>query len=198
MPTSTGRCSNRSSSGRNRTSKTSPRACGRRRPLSWRYCAAGWPAKRPTMQTSGGEPDEAPELATLVEALLRQHLCPRDSTMTAPAAGSALPPAYEPKSVESRIYRMWEEAGYFQPRRDPSRKPFTMVMPPPNVTGELHLGHGLEDAITDTLIRWHRMQGDPTLWLPGEDHAGIATQNVIERELGKEGVTRQELGREEF
>ena len=71
-------------------------------------------------------------------------------------------------------------------------------MPPPNVTGELHLGHGLEDAITDALVRWHRMRGDPTLWLPGEDHAGIATQNVIERELAKEGLSRNDLGREAF
>jgi valyl-tRNA synthetase len=93
---------------------------------------------------------------------------------------------------------MWEDAGHFQPRIDPGKPPYTIVMPPPNVTGELHLGHGLEDAITDTLVRWHRMQGDPTLWLPGEDHAGIATQNVIERELAKEGLTRQDLGREKF
>ncbi len=118
--------------------------------------------------------------------------------MTTTAAGSALPPAYEPASVESRVYAMWEEAGYFQPRIDPERKPYCIIMPPPNVTGELHLGHGLEDSITDVLVRWHRMQGDPTLWLPGEDHAGIATQNVIERELGKEGLSRQDLGREAF
>ncbi|MEO8540532.1 MAG: valine--tRNA ligase [bacterium] len=118
--------------------------------------------------------------------------------MTTQANGSALPPAYEPASVESRIYRMWEEAGHFQPKIDPDREPYTIVMPPPNVTGELHLGHGLEDAITDALVRWHRMQGDPTLWLPGEDHAGIATQNVIERELAKEGLTRHDVGREAF
>jgi len=118
--------------------------------------------------------------------------------MATPATGSSLPSAYEPASVESRIYEMWESAGHFQPRIDPSKKPYTVIMPPPNVTGELHLGHGLEDAITDALIRWHRMQGDPTLWLPGEDHAGIATQNVIERELAKEGHTRQDIGREAF
>jgi valyl-tRNA synthetase len=93
---------------------------------------------------------------------------------------------------------MWETAGHFQPRIDLGREPYTIVMPPPNVTGELHLGHGLEDAITDALVRWHRMQGDPTLWLPGEDHAGIATQNVIEKELAKEGLTRHDLGREAF
>ncbi|MFN8616505.1 MAG: valine--tRNA ligase [Dehalococcoidia bacterium] len=118
--------------------------------------------------------------------------------MTTQTPGSTLPPAYEPASVEGRVYQMWEEAGHFQPKVDPDRTPYTIVMPPPNVTGELHLGHGLEDAISDVLVRWHRMQGDPTLWLPGEDHAGIATQNVIERELAKEGLTRHDLGREAF
>ena len=118
--------------------------------------------------------------------------------MTTQPAGSLLPPAYEPASVEGRIYEMWERAGHFQPREAADRDPYCIIMPPPNVTGELHLGHGLEDAITDALVRWHRMQGDPTLWLPGEDHAGIATQNVIERELAKEGLTRQDLGREKF
>jgi valyl-tRNA synthetase len=93
---------------------------------------------------------------------------------------------------------MWEDAGHFRPRVDPKRAPYTIIMPPPNVTGELHLGHGLEDAITDALVRWHRMQGDPSLWVPGEDHAGIATQNVIERELAKEGLSRHDLGREAF
>ncbi|MBA4179797.1 MAG: valine--tRNA ligase [Anaerolinea sp.] len=118
--------------------------------------------------------------------------------MTTPTAGSILPPAYEPASVESRIYEMWESAGHFQPKGAPDRNPYCIIMPPPNVTGELHLGHGLEDAITDALVRWHRMQGDPTLWVPGEDHAGIATQNVIEKELAKEGLSRHELGREKF
>ena len=118
--------------------------------------------------------------------------------MSAVPARKQLPPAYEPASVETRIYEMWESHGYFKPRVDPERAPYTIIMPPPNVTGELHLGHGLEDAITDALVRWHRMQGDPTLWLPGEDHAGIATQNVLEREIAKEGLTRHDLGREAF
>ncbi len=118
--------------------------------------------------------------------------------MTTLPARKELPPAYEPAKVEGRIYQFWEERGYFQPRIDPSQKPYTIIMPPPNVTGELHLGHGLEDAITDALVRWHRMQGEPALWLPGEDHAGIATQNVIERELAKEGLSRHDLGREAF
>jgi valyl-tRNA synthetase len=113
-------------------------------------------------------------------------------------SASKLPPAYEPATVEGRIYEMWEKVRYFEPRRDEGRTPYTIIMPPPNVTGELHLGHGLEDATTDALVRWHRMQGDPTLWVPGEDHAGIATQNVIEKELAKEGLTRHDLGREKF
>jgi valyl-tRNA synthetase len=116
--------------------------------------------------------------------------------MTTAPARKELPPAYEPATVEQRIYARWEEADYFQPR--PGGEPYCLIMPPPNVTGELHLGHGLEDAISDALVRWHRMMGDTTLWLPGEDHAGIATQNVIERELAKEGLTRQDLGREAF
>lgn len=118
--------------------------------------------------------------------------------MSTQTTGPALPPAYTPASVEDRVYAMWEAAGHFQPRVDAGREPYTVIMPPPNVTGELHLGHGLEDAITDALVRWHRMKGDPTLWLPGEDHAGIATQNVIERELAKEGLSRHDLGREAF
>ncbi len=118
--------------------------------------------------------------------------------MTSVSESKQLPPAYEPESVEAPIYERWELAGYFRPSGDPGAKPYCIVMPPPNVTGELHLGHGLEDAITDTLVRWHRMMGENVLWLPGEDHAGIATQNVIERELAKEGLDRHELGREAF
>ncbi|HEY8491573.1 MAG TPA: class I tRNA ligase family protein, partial [Dehalococcoidia bacterium] len=109
-----------------------------------------------------------------------------------------MPKAYDPRQVEERLYRFWEERGYFKPAVDPEREPFTIIMPPPNVTGELHLGHALTATIEDILIRWHRMRGDPTLWLPGVDHAGIATQNVVERELAKEGLTRHDLGRERF
>jgi valyl-tRNA synthetase len=118
--------------------------------------------------------------------------------MTTAPARTELPPAYEPASVEGRIYELWERGDYFRARIVEGEEPYSIVMPPPNVTGELHLGHGLEDAITDALVRWHRMRGDPTLWLPGEDHAGIATQNVIEREIAKEGLRRQDLGREKF
>ena len=112
--------------------------------------------------------------------------------------GGDIPKAYDPRTVEGRLYRFWEEAGCFSPRIDRQRRPFTIIMPPPNLTGELHVGHALEDTITDILIRWHRMQGDPALWLPGIDHAAIAVHVVVEKELAKEGLTRQELGRERF
>jgi len=106
--------------------------------------------------------------------------------------------AYDPSKVEGPLYQMWLEGGYFRARIDSSREPFCIIMPPPNVTGELHLGHALTATIEDCLIRWHRMLGVPTLWLPGVDHAGIATQNVVEKQLAKEGLTRQDLGREQF
>jgi valyl-tRNA synthetase len=106
--------------------------------------------------------------------------------------------AYEPSNAEAPLYQMWMDGGYFAPRMEPGRNPFCIIMPPPNVTGELHLGHALEDSITDCLIRWRRMRGDAALWLPGVDHAGIATQNVVEKEIAKEGLTRHDLGREQF
>ena len=118
--------------------------------------------------------------------------------MSEAPASTRLASAYEPGAVEDRIYALWEEGGYFRARVAQGERPYSIVMPPPNVTGELHLGHGFEDALTDALVRWRRMQGEPTLWLPGEDHAGIATQNVMERELRKEGLTRRDLGREGF
>ena len=109
-----------------------------------------------------------------------------------------MPRAYGPADVEPRIYRFWEEGGYFTPKIEPGKEPFVVIMPPPNVTGELHLGHALTAATEDVLIRWHRMMGDPALWLPGKDHAGIATQWVVERQLAQEGSSREELGREGF
>ena len=118
--------------------------------------------------------------------------------MTESARNTEMAKAYDPSKVEAALYQRWMDAGYFRARIDPDREPFCIIMPPPNVTGELHLGHALEDSITDCLVRWHRMRGDPTLWLPGVDHAGIATQNVVEKELAKEGLTRQDLGREQF
>jgi len=109
-----------------------------------------------------------------------------------------LPKVYEPQQVENRIYRMWEEGGYFKPAGKADAKPFTIVMPPPNVTGQLHMGHAMDATLQDTLIRFKRMQGFHTLWVPGVDHAGIATQIKVEEELRKEGLTRYDLGREKF
>lgn len=106
--------------------------------------------------------------------------------------------AYEPSLVEDKWYRYWSENGYFKPVIDPSKKPFVIIMPPPNVTGELHLGHALTATLEDIMIRWHRMKGVPTLWLPGIDHAGIAAQVVMERDLAKKGLSRLQLGRENF
>lgn len=105
--------------------------------------------------------------------------------------------AYDPKAFEDSIYKQWVEDGNFKPSTGKG-KPFVIVMPPPNVTGILHMGHALNNSLQDTLIRYHRMTGRPTLWIPGTDHAGIATQNVMERRLQKEGLRRQDLGREKF
>ena len=109
-----------------------------------------------------------------------------------------LPKVYEPQQVENRIYDMWEKGGYFHAERTEGKKPFTIVMPPPNVTGQLHMGHAMDATLQDTLIRFKRMQGYNALWLPGVDHAGIATQIKVEEELRKEGLTRYDLGREKF
>jgi len=111
-----------------------------------------------------------------------------------------LPKTYDPKKVEDRIYKLWQKKGFFNPDKLPRRhkKPYTIVIPPPNITGFLHMGHALNTTIQDILIRWRRLQGYKTLWLPGTDHAGIATQNVVEKELKKEGLTRFDLGREKF
>jgi valyl-tRNA synthetase len=109
-----------------------------------------------------------------------------------------IPKAYDPRIVETKWYQFWLEKGYFTPKIDPEKKPFVIIMPPPNVTGELHLGHAMPATMEDIMVRWHRMRGEPTLWLPGIDHAGIATQFVVEQMLAKEGTSRQELGRERF
>ncbi len=105
---------------------------------------------------------------------------------------------YDVPNVEKALYQWWEEEGYFKPVDDESKKTFVISMPPPNVTGILHLGHAITSSVEDALTRYHRMLGDATLWVPGADHAGIATQNVVERELAKNGISRQELGREKF
>ena len=110
-----------------------------------------------------------------------------------------LPKVYEPQQVEQEIYKMWEDGHYFRPNKGKDAKPFTIVMPPPNVTGQLHMGHAMDATLQDTLIRFKRMQGYNALWLPGVDHAGIATQIKVEEELRtKEGLTRYDLGREKF
>ena len=114
-------------------------------------------------------------------------------------ADDLLDAGYSPQAVEARWYELWEEEGLMQADDTSDRPPFCIVIPPPNVTGVLHMGHALTNSIQDTLIRWKRMCGYNTLWLPGSDHAGIATQMVVERHLAEtEGVTRQEIGREEF
>jgi valyl-tRNA synthetase len=118
--------------------------------------------------------------------------------MTNRNARPSLPKAYVAADVEERLYQWWESSGFFQAKPNPDKSPFTIIMPPPNVTGELHLGHAVTATIEDTLIRYHRMLGDEALWLPGKDHAGIATQMVVERALAEEGLDRHSLGREKF
>ncbi len=105
---------------------------------------------------------------------------------------------YAPKEFEERIYKNWEEKGYFRAERDPDKKPYTIVMPPPNITGQLHMGHALDCTLQDILIRWRRMQGYSALWLPGTDHAALATEAKIVSTMKEEGVTKQQLGREGF
>ncbi|NLE94909.1 MAG: valine--tRNA ligase [Dehalococcoidia bacterium] len=115
-----------------------------------------------------------------------------------PLKRKTLDKAYEPGNIEQKWYSFWLKNGYFTPKVDPARAPFVIIMPPPNVTGELHVGHALTMTVEDVLIRWHRMLGDPTLWVPGTDHSGIAVQVLVEKDLAKEGLTRQQVGREEF
>ena len=109
-----------------------------------------------------------------------------------------LPSVYDPGSVEGKWYEYWKGNNYFAPSDDYSKKPFSIVMPPPNVTGSLHLGHALDNTLQDILTRWRRMQGYNVLWLPGTDHAGIATQARVEEALAEEGLNKYDLGREKF
>jgi valyl-tRNA synthetase len=111
---------------------------------------------------------------------------------------SDIPKAYQPGKIEKKWYDFWLARGYFTPKIDRGRKPFVLIMPPPNVTGELHLGHALTTTLEDIMVRWHRMKGEPTLWVPGTDHAGIATQVVVEQQLAKEGLTKKDIGKGEF
>ena len=110
-----------------------------------------------------------------------------------------LPKVYEPQQVEGRIYEMWEQGGCFKGDPDRSKQPFSIVMPPPNVTGQLHMGHAMDSTLQDILTRFKRMQGYSTLWVPGVDHAGISTQVKVEEDLRvNEGLSRYDLGREKF
>src|SRR6187551_1773233 len=115
-----------------------------------------------------------------------------------------LPTTFNPAEVEATLYKEWIDAGLFTAHPERSRRtggdrePYVIVMPPPNVTAVLHVGHGLNNTVQDVLVRWRRMAGDEALWLPGTDHAGIATQNVVEKQLGAEGLTRFDVGREAF
>lgn len=106
--------------------------------------------------------------------------------------------SYDPSQIEKKWYQFWQEQGYFTPTIDPDKEPFTVLIPPPNVTGILHMGHVLNNTLQDVVVRYKRMTGVPTLWIPGVDHAGIATQNVVEKQLAKEGKTRHDIGREEL
>jgi valyl-tRNA synthetase len=124
--------------------------------------------------------------------------------MTLPEQSSDLPAQYDAGASEHALYQEWEAAGVFRAdaaeskRSGGSRDPFVLMMPPPNVTAILHVGHGLNNTVQDVLARWRRMAGDEVLWMPGTDHAGIATQNVVEKQLAAEGKTRDDLGREAF
>ncbi len=105
---------------------------------------------------------------------------------------------YSPKDIEERLYHKWEEKKYFHASVNRSKKPFTIVMPPPNITGQLHMGHALDNTLQDILIRFKRMQGYEALWLPGTDHASIATEAKIVEEMRKEGISKEEIGRDGF
>jgi valyl-tRNA synthetase len=118
--------------------------------------------------------------------------------MTLTPDSGEMPKAYEPGKTESKWYDYWVEKGYFTPEIDPAKQPFVIIHPPTNITGDMHLGTAITATLEDIMIRWHRMRGEPTLWLPGIDHAGIATQVVVERTLADEGINRYELGREKF
>src|SRR5215467_12122953 len=123
---------------------------------------------------------------------------PLDSAAVTTGTDTGLPTQYSPGEVETRRYEAWAAAGYFTADAASAAPPFTIVIPPPNVTGSLHIGHALDHTLIDALVRRRRMQGYNTLWLPGMDHAGIATQNVVERELARDGLSRHDLGREAF
>ena len=105
---------------------------------------------------------------------------------------------YDPKKIEDSWYEKWQQKGYFHAEVDRSKKPYTIVMPPPNITGQLHMGHALDNTLQDILIRYKRMSGYSTLWLPGTDHASIATEAKIVEAMRKEGISKEDIGREKF
>ena len=105
---------------------------------------------------------------------------------------------YDPKQVEDKTYRFWLDGNYFHAEVNPEKKPYTIVIPPPNITGKLHMGHALDETLQDILIRWRRMQGYEALWMPGTDHASIATEAKIVEAMKQEGLTKEDLGREGF
>jgi len=128
----------------------------------------------------------------------QEWVCDKQKTGTVP--NKFMEKRYEAKQFEEKIYKLWEESEFFNPDKLPGKrkKKYSITIPPPNITGSLHIGHALNNTVQDILIRYHRMIGCKTLWLPGTDHAGIATQNVVEKELSKQGLTRHQLGREKF
>src|SRR5467141_791589 len=109
-----------------------------------------------------------------------------------------LPKQFEPAAIEKRLYEFWETSEFFKPLLDAERPKFSIVIPPPNVTGRLHIGHALVMTLQDIVVRWKRMSGFNTLWLPGTDHAGVATQMVVERDLAAQGISRFDIGRDAF
>ena len=109
-----------------------------------------------------------------------------------------LPTVYNAKETEESIYKFWEDNELFKADAKSPKKPYSIVIPPPNVTGVLHMGHALDETLQDILVRYHRMSGFETLWVPGTDHAGIATQNVVEKQLREQGLSRHDLGRDKF
>ena len=117
---------------------------------------------------------------------------------SASPTGAELASTFSPVDIESRLYKKWLSADYFTADASSKKEAFTIVLPPPNVTGVLHIGHALDQTLQDCLSRMKRMKGYEVLWLPGMDHAGIATQNVVEKQVGAQGISRHDLGREEF
>ena len=111
-------------------------------------------------------------------------------------SGADMATRFNPQEIEADIYKAWEESGAFTAHRVEGKKPFTIVMPPPNITGQLHMGHAMDCVLQDAPIRYHRMKGDPTLWLPGTDHAAIATEVRIVNTMREEGLTKESIGRE--